>query len=435
MDKICNQEQELDKKARHIEENKKELFLRLSKLRTRMLASKHASFLASDVFKTEIKFSIELAKMGMPTMGTDGIEVLIDPDFFMKNSVEENIFCLSHECLHILFGHIDLSKLTNKDPKLWNIATDAVINSTLVVGNIGKIIDECIKSNTYGDVELNINGKPIKLKQCHTKNAIEVYNELLKHCQQNPPPKGQPGHKITDGDGKEADPMDAHMHKKLSKDEKDEQKRRLNDKMVEGKLKGNMPGWFGDKIGKMLEGVVNWQQELREIMIPMMKTRPSFSKPKRRNIDPDIILPGMLKEGLKISVGIDTSGSIGKKEREYFMGELQNIYDQFPRNSVKMSVYFHDTEMYNKIEIEDVDDVMEADQRYGGTCHIDVMRKMEDDNTTMALFLTDGYSSFPDESTIQHMVWVVTDKKGMKQIPEHFGKKIHVDPSELREEE
>lgn len=434
MDKLHNQEDELVKKQRHIDENKKDLFLRLSKLRTRMLSSSNASFLASDVFKTDIKFSIELAKMGMPTMGTDGIDVMIDPDFFTNNTVDENIFCLSHECLHILFGHIDMAKLINKDPKIWNIATDAVINASLVVSNIGKIPKECIMSNSDGRVELKINGKKLVINKCHTKNAIDVYAEIIKHCKQNPPPPGQ-GTSIQDGNGKDTGTMDAHMHKKLSKDEKDEQKRRLNDKMVEGKLKGNMPGWFGDKIGKMLEGVVDWRQELREIMVPMIKTRPTFSKPKRRSVNPDIILPGMLKVGLKISVGIDTSGSIGKREREYFIGELQNIYDQFPRNSVKMSIYFHDTEMYNKIEIQDIDEVMEAKQRSGATCHKDIMNKMEEDGTTMAVFLTDGYSSFPNETAIQHMVWIVTDKQGVKQIPEDFGKKIHVNPNELREEE
>lgn len=63
------------------------------------------------------------------TAETDGKAIYYNPDFLEKLSVEEQMFILAHEVCHIAFNHILRSK--DKDTRLWNIATDAVINQFL----------------------------------------------------------------------------------------------------------------------------------------------------------------------------------------------------------------------------------------------------------------------------------------------------------------
>jgi predicted metal-dependent peptidase len=208
--KMFETDTKLDRKKRAIEDNKRELYNKLSKIRTQMLASKTAAFLASDVFKTDIGFVPDLPP---ETMATDGFKIMIDPDFFRRNNIEENLWALSHETLHILFGHINLGKLTNKDHRLFNIAADGVINATLRVCNIGQEPPNVISSNYSGDVTFKLNNKEITVAECHKKNVLDVYDELAKHCQQNPPPKGQ-----DEGDGKgkgDSQTFDDHQHKKV----------------------------------------------------------------------------------------------------------------------------------------------------------------------------------------------------------------------------
>lgn len=62
----------------------------------------------------------------IPTAGTDGKVVHYNPNFLEKLSIDEQTFIFAHEICHIAFNHILRSE--GKDPAIWNIATDAVIN-------------------------------------------------------------------------------------------------------------------------------------------------------------------------------------------------------------------------------------------------------------------------------------------------------------------
>ena len=65
----------------------------------------------------------------IPTACTDGKIIYYNPEFITKLSKDEQIFLLAHEVCHIAFNHILRSE--GKDARLWNIATDAVINQFL----------------------------------------------------------------------------------------------------------------------------------------------------------------------------------------------------------------------------------------------------------------------------------------------------------------
>ena len=65
----------------------------------------------------------------IPTAGTDGETIYYNPEYLEGLSVEEQTFIFSHEVCHIAFNHILRSE--GKNPELWNIATDGVINQFL----------------------------------------------------------------------------------------------------------------------------------------------------------------------------------------------------------------------------------------------------------------------------------------------------------------
>ena len=65
----------------------------------------------------------------IPTAGTDGETIYYNPEYLGCLSVEEQTFVFAHEVCHIAFNHILRSE--GKDPELWNIATDGVINQFL----------------------------------------------------------------------------------------------------------------------------------------------------------------------------------------------------------------------------------------------------------------------------------------------------------------
>lgn len=65
----------------------------------------------------------------IPTAGTNGETIYYNPVFLENLSIDEQLFVFAHEVCHIAFNHILRSK--DKNQRIWNIATDAVINQFL----------------------------------------------------------------------------------------------------------------------------------------------------------------------------------------------------------------------------------------------------------------------------------------------------------------
>ena len=68
------------------------------------------------------------------TAATDGKNIYFDPDYLASLSDDEKLFIIAHELMHVKFEH--MYRIMGKDgqmrnPHLWNIATDAIINANL----------------------------------------------------------------------------------------------------------------------------------------------------------------------------------------------------------------------------------------------------------------------------------------------------------------
>ena len=94
------------------------------------------------------------------TAATDGKKVIYSPRYFETLSDEQKEFAFAHEIMHIAFNHILRSK--GRDQRLWNIATDSVINQILKNENL-PIIEGAV------DIPEAVN-----------HSAEEMYEKLLK---------------------------------------------------------------------------------------------------------------------------------------------------------------------------------------------------------------------------------------------------------------
>ena len=118
------------------------------------------SVIANLEFQTN--FDIETAE-------TDGKVLLYNPKFLDNLSEKQQLFIFAHEVCHVAFEHIYRSE--GKDKKLWNMATDSVINSLL-------------KQDGLPIVEGGVD-----IPEAINYDAEEMYNKLLeekkKQGQQN----------------------------------------------------------------------------------------------------------------------------------------------------------------------------------------------------------------------------------------------------------
>ena len=108
------------------------------------------------------RLKIKNADDWCPTAATDGIHLFYNREFITPLSSDELDFLIGHEVLHCVFDHME--RREGRDPQIWNMATDYVINGTLVREGLGKMPKEGLHDSKYYD-----------------KNSDEIYGELKKN--------------------------------------------------------------------------------------------------------------------------------------------------------------------------------------------------------------------------------------------------------------
>ena len=96
----------------------------------RKMLTKYPRF-GSEIAVANIEFRDDLP---FHSAATDGKNIYVDPEYFESLSENDRLFTIAHEIMHIKFMH--MYRLADKDgkkrdPELWNIATDAIINANL----------------------------------------------------------------------------------------------------------------------------------------------------------------------------------------------------------------------------------------------------------------------------------------------------------------
>ena len=81
------------------------------------------------------------------TLGTDGQNIYYNSEYLEKQTEDEQTFLFAHEVCHVAFDHIKRS--INKDNRIWNIASDAVINAFLEKDGLTPVKRCCIFARCY----------------------------------------------------------------------------------------------------------------------------------------------------------------------------------------------------------------------------------------------------------------------------------------------
>jgi predicted metal-dependent peptidase len=182
-------------------------------------------------------------------------------------------------------------------------------------------------------------------------------------------------------------------------------------------------------IGELTTPKMDWRDVLRTQLESSLKRDFTFMRPSKRS--GEVIFPGMSRdEELKVTVAIDTSGSIGTEMLRDFVSEVQGIMDQYADYEVTIMQF--DTGVYG-VEVftaEGGEDISEYEIRGGGGTDFDAVwnymkeNEMEPDQLIM---FTDGYpfGSWGDEDYCDTLFVIHGDTERRLQSP--FGVTIHYD--------
>jgi predicted metal-dependent peptidase len=310
----------------------------------------------------------------LTTAAVDGRRLWYNPEFIKTLSKDECMFLVAHEVLHCVFGH--MTRRFDRDPKLWNMAADYVINATLIEAGF-----TMPKIGLYEKKYLNWTSEDVY------DDLVENNTESKPTLDQHPGDPGYPGDDEGDGEGSSGDT--------------EEERRKLEDEWKDAVIQaaqaaaGNVPAGIARLIRDITEPKMDWRQMLQMHLQSCVRTDYSWMKPNKRTFGMGITMPSMdMDDMVKVAIAIDTSGSISQEMLVDFLTEVKGIMDSFSGYEIHISCF--DTEIYSYECFTNEDDLMSYEPKGGGGTDFMVWWRWAQDQEWISdvkkiLFFTDGY--------------------------------------------
>ena len=367
---------------------------KLSKAKARL--NHRSPFFATLLLRTEVVISDAI-----PYAATDGDRIYFNPDFLDECSVEDVMSVLAHEVGHNVFLHS--LRLCGRDPDLWNISGDHVIN--LVLEDQGFLSPKPLPGGWLAD------------RKYTNWETDRVYMDLWR----NPPPpqpgngggQGDPGDGDADNDGNPSSggspsPADGHkrcgMHgdvlppKAQTPEERNKAEERMKQRVASAasmaRMAGKLSGSLERLVSELLDPRVPWTDVLRDYMLRTVKNREDWSKRNRRFRT--VVLPTRFDRSMGPMFFIpDTSGSMFGDDMEKICSEMAHCASQVQPESIR--VLWADTE----VKGEQVFSASEFDYKAlqpvggGGTDMRVPLQHVEQFDPLVVVLMTDGYTPWP----------------------------------------
>ncbi len=417
------------------------------------------------------------------TAGTDGQTIYYNPEFLKKLIPDEQTFIFAHEVCHIAFDHIKRSE--GKDSKIWNVATDGVINQFLkrdglkiVVGGIDikeainydaeqlydKLLKEKQESQNGQGIQQNLqdSSSSEQVEQCKGQSSSNESQQQSKNQSQ------EQDTSLLESDSSIEQNYDVgHDTHSMWKDAVKKQKKAELKKKEESKSfqkRNEILQQVIDKISKMGErsafnkNLEEKKKELESLKQILSKQVMGAGKSTNRNqiiltdigkSKPIIDWRYVLREAIQYDVDwsyrnasvedgvvsanleeqampeteivLDTSGSIDKLLLKNFLRECKNILQH---SKVKAGCF--DTEFYGFQEIRTLEDIENMKFIGGGGTDFNVAVRAFTKRVENKIIFTDGNASVPD--ILMNAIWIVY---GETKINPKGGKVIQIDNEQL----
>lgn len=432
------------------EDKQKEYARKLIRSRTRILGNHgffgmllmHAGLSINDSFDTA---------------ATDGKDIVFSPDFLESLTDEETDFIMMHEIMHIVLKHC--FRDNNKDDYYANIADDIVVNSILLSEYGGDL--NAITVN--GNVSMHTLPDGREGNLFTAEEVYDVLNVYFKKKKSNKDDDDDNDKDESDDDGDD-DGKDGKGKNEKGKGSKGKGSKGKGGKGSKGSGKDESEGivdnhslWKNGEEGKRLDD--EWTKIFEEVCETLLVRDPSngrgtvplfaerifnelkdpkldwrvilnnfiqeeivdysFSPPDKRYGDSPFFLPDFNEKDEKVRnvlFMIDTSGSMSDDLITEAYSEVKGAIDQFDG---KLSGYlgFFDARVVDPKPFETEEEFRIIRPKGGGgtdfTCIFEyVKHKMNPEDVTTIIILTDGYAPFPDESATMGIpvLWVINNK-------------------------
>jgi len=373
------------------------------------------------------------------TAATDGRHLFYNREFIKDLGRPKLLFLIAHEVMHCVLDH--LGRRGGRDPKIWNMATDYLINYILVNEKVGTMPEQGLYDQKYTD-EMTAD----EIYEILKKNSVTIKMPLDDHLEIGNDSQDE-------GDGDDGDPIarDGSNRSKGGGDGDDDQqnggkgkskggqdgdedadgdpqpgkgkgKGKTVDVTVMGKdgppklteadlqqirndikaaviqtaqsCAGNVPLGIKRLISELVEPKLDWRTLLDAHIRSQVKDDYTFQRLSRRTWGTGAIMPAQnFIDRVELWCAIDASGSTTEAMVTHFLSEVKGIMESF--RDFKIGLLCFDTEVYNVYELtpENFDDVYGYTIKGGGgtmfECVFEYFKREGIEPNRLAFF-TDG---------------------------------------------
>ena len=312
---------------------------------------------------------------------------------------------VAHEAGHKMYRHFTTwAKLNDENPRLANNAADYVINLMLKdLDPSGKTIRMPTWKQDMPFFKKN-KGDPMGLidERFRGMNTKQVF-DILKQEQKDNGGGEDEGEGEGEGNGEGMDFHDWADAKGLNAEEKKILEREIDQAIRQGvmaqqRIAGKGNGGLDRELGDLLEPKVDWREVLREFVKATChaKDTSSWRRVNRRFLSTGTYMPSMIGEKVgHISIGIDTSGSIGGQELADFLSEVKGIAEEVNPEMVDLMYWDCEVAAHEEYAGSQVADIVQSTKPRGGggtspSCVSEYMKEKKIVPECI-IILTDGY--------------------------------------------
>ena len=388
----------------------------------------HKPFFGNLAARLEIKDASTWCK----TAATDGKHLFYNRDFIKGLTKQQLIFLIGHEILHCVYDH--LGRRGSRNPELWNMANDYIVNYTLKESNLGEMPPSGLLSDKYTDEMTS--EEVYKLLE---ENSVKVEMTLDQHLELGDDDKDEDGEGGGGGDGDEegegegqgGDGQGQGQGKKkvtatvtgedgppkLSENDLQKIRNEMRAAVIQAAQTvgaGKVPAGIRRLIKDLTEPKLDWRTMLEMHIQSAMKDDYTFLRPSKKSWASGCILPGQsFMDTIDIMIWIDTSGSISEDMLRDFLSEIKGIMETFQDFKLKLATF--DTQAYNMVEFrpDTIDEIHQYDiQGGGGTDFMAMdsfMKENLEDAPMKVVVFTDGYpfGDWGDENYCTDTLWII----------------------------
>jgi predicted metal-dependent peptidase len=353
-------------------------------------------FFASILLKRKLTPRNDINTLAVNARG----DIFYNEKFIEGLPVPQVVWGLCHEIGHVIGQHA--LRIKHRKHKKWNYAGDAWINDMLDDCGVGQRIP-----NT------------VDIKGSKDKTTETIYDELPE-----PPDGGNGG----DGGGDEGfdnglgdDIMQEDLTESEIKEIEANSKVEIAQAAQAAKARGKLPGKLAEIVADILNVKTPWYDILERYMTDAVKQDQTWTRPNRRHIGAGVYLPSMATEPAmgELAIQVDVSGSISKRELDYYNGHLSRIVKQC--NPTKVHVLYTDTDVQKYVEFDQGEEIKLEFFSGGGTHMPAGFDFLNDKGIEPAVFvcLTDGYTGFGEPPSYP-VVWCISS-----DVTADHGETIH----------